>query len=83
MTAKLQAIITAWIAGVSSFIAWLVSMPPENQDALIKPLIELCPINWRPAVGFVSRLLATASIIYGAYKTAHHAQPPPAPTAPK
>lgn len=68
MTQVLQAKITAWIAGVSSFIAWLVSMPPENQDAIIKPLIELTPLEWRPTIGLVTRGLATASVIYGTYK---------------
>lgn len=75
MTAKAQAILSAWIAGLSSFIAWLVSMPPQNQDAIIKPLIELTPIEWRPAIGLATRALATGSMIYGAYKISHP-QPP-------
>lgn len=71
MTQKLQAKISAWIAGISSFVAWLVSLPPENQDALIKPLIELTPLDWRPAIGLVTRALATATTIYAVYKAAH------------
>lgn len=71
MTNKTQAIFTAWIAGVSSFLAWLVSLPPENQDALIKPMIELTPLDWRPAIGLASRALATATTIYAVYRAAH------------
>lgn len=68
----------AWIAGISAFISWLVSLPPENQDALIKPMIELTPLDWRPAIGLVSRVLATGSTIYAVYKAAHSGpQTPP------
>lgn len=77
MTAKLQSKISAWVAGLSGFIAWLVSLPPQNQDAVIKPLIELTPLDWRPTIGLVMRGLSTASLIYGAYKMhATSIQPP-------
>lgn len=66
--------ISAWVAGVSAFVAWLVSLPPENQDAIIKPLIELTPLDWRPSIGLATRFLATVSTIYMFYKT--HPKPP-------
>lgn len=75
MTNRTQAIFSASVSGVSSFVAWLVSLPPENQDALIKPLIEFTPIDWRPAIGLVTRALATISMIYGAYKASQHPLP--------
>jgi hypothetical protein len=78
MTTKIQAIVTAWIAGITSFIAWLVALPPESQDSVIKPLIELTPLHWRPTIGLISRGVATASTIYAVYKAAHSGpQSPP------
>lgn len=77
MTSKLTAKISVWIAGVSAFIAWLVSLPPESQDALIKPLIELTPLDWRPAIGLVTRLLATATTILAVYKAANSSKQAP------
>lgn len=71
MNSKLKAIISAWVAGISSFVAWLVSLPPENQDALIKPMIELTPIDWRPAIGLFTRAIATVSTIHAVYSASH------------
>lgn len=70
MTHKLQATITAWVAGLSAFVAWLMTVPPEQQTALLGPLVELMPLDWRPAVGLATRVLATASTIFAVYRAA-------------
>jgi hypothetical protein len=79
MTERAKSKLSVWIAGISSFVAWLVSLPPENQDAVIKPLIELSPIGWRPTIGLISRALATGGMIYAAYKTHSAIQNPQEP----
>ena len=78
MTSKIQALVTAWVAGVSAFIAWLVSLPPESQTGLITPLIELAPLDWRPGIGLFTRAIATISTIYAVYSASHSGpQTPP------
>jgi hypothetical protein len=71
MTTKFQAILAAWIAGTSAFVAWLMTLPPESQTALLAPLIDVAPLEWRPAIGLFTRTLATVTTIYATYKAAH------------
>lgn len=71
MSTKIQAITAAWIAGISAFIAWLMALPPESQTTLLAPLIDITPIEWRPAIGLATRALATVTTIYATYKAAH------------
>lgn len=78
MNSKLKALVTAWVAGVSAFVAWLVSLPPESQTSLIMPLIDLAPLDWRPGIGLFTRTLATISTIYAVYSASHSGpQTPP------
>ena len=80
-----------WIAGVTtslgSFIGWLATVPPEQQDALMAPIVSILPLHWRPAIGLISRALASGGAIWGLY-VAHRgptgtpgpAQPPSNPS---
>lgn len=78
MTHKLQALLTAWVAGVSAFVAWLMTVPPEQQTALLGPLVDVMPLQWRPAVGLATRAIATASTIFAVYRAAQSGpQSPP------
>lgn len=78
MSTKLQTIVGAWIGGISAFISWLATVPPESQTALLGPLVDCMPLAWRPTIGLGMRALATASTIYAVYKAAHSGpQTPP------
>lgn len=81
MTHKFQALVTAWIAGLSAFIAWLMTVPPEQQTALLGPLVEVMPLTWRPAVGLATRLLATGSTIFAVYRAAQSGPSPQPPAS--
>lgn len=80
-TSKLRAGISGFISGVCAFIAWLVMVPPEQQTALLSPLVELTPIQYRDYVGLIMRGLATFSSIYAVYSAAQSgpATPPKNP----
>lgn len=81
----IKVVILSSVSGISAFIAWLVSLPPESQDAFIKPMIELTPISWRPEIGFMTRAIAVVTAATAAYKASKSGpvitlQPqPPAP----
>lgn len=79
MTDKLKAKLAAWVSAASGLIAYLVSLPPSNQDAVLGPIVALAPVDWRPEIGLITRGLAAASLIYAAHK---HASQPPTPPAP-
>lgn len=69
-TSKLRAGVSGIVSGLSAFVAWLVMIPPEQQTALLSPLVELTPIMWRDEVGLFFRGLATVSSIYAVYSAA-------------
>ena len=71
MNNKLQTLIAASVSGISAFVSWLVTLPPESQDAFLSPLVEITPLHWRPTVGFIFRALATISTVYAGYKASH------------
>jgi len=83
MTSKIQAIVVAWIAGITAFISWVCTIPPEQQTSLLGPLVELVPIHYRDSVGGITRLLASASTVYAVYKAAHSGPQTPPPNSPK
>lgn len=70
VTNKLRAGIAGGVSGISAFIAWLATVPPEQQTALLGPLVELMPIEWRAGIGLGMRALATVSTIYAVYQAA-------------
>lgn len=83
MTTKIKAITAAWITATFAFIAWLMTIPPEQQGSLLGPLVDLTPIEYRGLVGFVTRLLASISTIYAVYSAAHSGPQSPPVNPPK
>ena len=69
-TSKIGAGIAAAVSGVSAFVAWLATVPPSEQNALLGPIVDLLPIDWRPAIGLFMRALSTFSTIYAVYQAA-------------
>lgn len=82
MTSKLQAKIGAIVAGVTAFISWLATVPPEQQSGILAPLVDLLPLTWRPQIGLATRALATVSAIWATYKAAHSGPQTPPPNKP-
>ncbi len=70
-TSKIRAGIAGAVSGIASFVAWLATVPPSEQNALLGPLVDMLPLEWRPAIGLGMRLLATTSTIYAVYQAAH------------
>lgn len=65
MNAKFQTGVTAVFTGIAGFINWLATVPPENQSGILGELVNVTPVDWRPAVGFWTRIL----MIYLLYLT--------------
>lgn len=77
-TPKTRALVGATIAGASGFLAWLATVPPEQQDALLGPIVSLLPLHWRPTIGAVMRALSSVAAIYTALQASHSGpQTPP------
>lgn len=70
-TSKVRAIISGAIFGVANFIAWLATVPPEQQSGILAPFVETLPLEWRPAVGLWMKILGSVSGIYSVYSAAH------------
>lgn len=81
MTSKIQAIVSAFLAGLASFISWLAMVPPETQSGWLATLVELTPVQYRPQVGLWTRLAAFFLGIYATYR-ASHSGPQTPPTNP-
>lgn len=77
---KLSALIGAIVTGVSSFVAWVMTIPPEQQTKLLSPLVELIGIENRDAVGLFMRTLASVSTVYAVYKSTQTGTNLPLPT---
>lgn len=70
-TSKVRAILGGAISAVTSVIAWLATVPPEQQSGILAPFVELTPVSWRPAVGLVMKALAAGTGFYAVYQAAH------------
>lgn len=77
MTTKQKAIWSAVVAAVSSFLAWLANTPPEQQDALLGPLVGALPVSWRPTIGAAMKLLSSVAVIYSTVQASHSGTPNP------
>lgn len=78
MTNKIQTIVGAGITGFFGFIAWLATVPPEQQSGILGALSTVFPIAWQPTIGLWAKLFATASGYWSLYKAAHSGpQTPP------
>lgn len=73
MTTKLQALLAAILTGFIGFVNWLATVPPEQQAGMLAALVEIIPLDWRPTVGLISRLLMFASGIFATYKASQSA----------
>jgi len=87
MNPKLQAKISAIVSGVSGFIVYLTTLPPEQQDAVTGPIVALIPVHWRPEISLIGKAIMTVSTFWAIFKAAHSGpQTPPVdvvPPAPK
>lgn len=79
---KISALIAAIVTGFSSFVAWVMTIPPEQQTKLLSPLVELIGIENRDAVGLFMRTLASISTVYAVFKSSQSGTNLPLPTPP-
>lgn len=77
MTSKIKALTGAIIAGITALLAYVANTPPEQQDALVGPIVALLPIGWRPTIGLVMRAISSIATIYFAIQA--HATTPANP----
>lgn len=68
MNEHMKTTVAAVIAGLSGFGSWLFTLAPTYQTDLLKPMIDIAPISWRPALGLGLRGLAFASGLYATYR---------------
>lgn len=71
ITTKQKALWSGVIAAASGFLAWLANTPPEQQDALLGPLVNSLPVTWRPSIGAAMKLLSSIAIIYSTVQASH------------
>ena len=76
---KWQTKISAALTGFFGFVAWLATVPPEQQSGMLGALSQVFPIAWQPTIGLWSKLLTTAFGFWAVYKASHSGpQTPPA-----
>lgn len=74
MSQKFQAKLSALLTGLFGFVAWLATVPPEQQSGILGTLAQAFPLAWQPTIGLWSKLFATASGIWMTFKLSHHPQ---------
>ncbi len=82
MTSKVQAQLSAYLTAFFGFIAWLATIPPEQQSGILGALAQVFPISWQPTIALWTKLIATVSGIYMVYKAAHSGPQTPPPNSP-
>lgn len=70
-TPKQKAVWSATIAAATSALAWLANTPPEQQNALLGPLVDAMPVSWRPYIGSAMKLLSSIAIVYSTIQASH------------
>lgn len=71
MTAKHKAIWGGSIAGVTQFVGWFATLPPESQETYVQPILELLPVHWRTAIGGFMKALSGVAMLYAFYQASH------------
>lgn len=81
MNSKSKTLLSAWIAGVSGFLGWLATLPPETMTGMFAIVEQVFPPAWRAQIGAVLKLIALFSGIYASVHAARSGpQTPPANT---
>lgn len=71
ITPKQKALWSAVTAATAGFLAWLANTPPEQQDALLGPLVSALPLTWRPTIGAAMKFLSSVAMVYSAIQASH------------
>lgn len=81
MTSRIQAITSGIVSAITTFIAWLATVPPQQQTDMLGVFLEAFPYEWRAPLGAWCKIIATLSGIYATVKAAQSgpAQPPTPP----
>ncbi len=75
---KLLTKLSAIGAAFFGFVAWLATVPPEQQSGMLGALNSVLPQPWAPTIGLWSKFLTTGLAYYAVYKAAHSGpQTPP------
>ena len=83
MNDKLQAKVSAYVFTIASILVYLSTLPPEQQDSVLGPIVSLIPLTWRPEVGLILKAISSAAGFWGIYKAAHSGpQVPPVDVVP-
>lgn len=78
MTSKVQAKISALATAIFGFIAWITTIPPEQQSGILGALAQVFPQSWQPTVALWTKLISAFSGVWMVYKAAHSGpQTPP------
>lgn len=84
MTNKIQALLSAILAGVTGYIAYFVALPPSLQTGMMGDAIALAPLDWQPLLAGSAKTISTILGFYATYKAAQSgpATKPTNPTNP-
>lgn len=77
MKTKLCTLLFAIGAGITSFVSWLETVPPEDQSGWLDTLVELTPVQYRAKVALFSRFATLFAGIYVTYRATHSKQTNP------
>lgn len=78
MTSKVQAKLSALATAFFGFIAWITTIPPEQQSGLLGAIAQVFPVAWQPTIALWTKLISAFSGIWMVYKAAHSGpQTPP------
>lgn len=84
MTNKIQAIWSAALSGIFGFIAWLATVPPEQQSGILGSITNLFSIEWQPTIALWTSTFAKILAFWSLYKAAHSGpKSPPVDTPPE
>lgn len=70
-TSKQKAVWSAIVAAVTSALAWLANTPPEAQNAILGPLVDIMPVDWRPTIGAITKALSSVALVYSTIQASH------------
>ncbi len=66
--------LSIWISGAYGAIAsvggWFITLPPEQQNSFVAPLIAVVPVKWQVGIAAVLKISGAVSGLYATFKAA-------------
>lgn len=81
MKNKLSLYTSGGISFLATFIGWFITLPPNQQNDTIAPIIAIVPVNWQVKIGIALKAIGGISGLYATFKAAQSG--PTTPTTQK